>query len=94
MLGLGVDDIRIGGIDGAEEAVATDRKAAPDPDLAGLLELFGCSERLLPRWKRNGGAISGLAEDGSEIVSVPILEPSRVLEAYDAALRAARTNIP
>ena len=37
---------------GAEAAAMTYRGAAADPDLSGLLALFGSSEKTLPRWQR------------------------------------------
>jgi nitrate reductase beta subunit len=79
---------------GAGEALATYRSAADDPDLAGLLSLFGCTERVMPRWKRAGDSVIGLEESGAEIVRVPLREPVYVRQAFDDARQVARTNCP
>src|SRR5512139_2883815 len=59
---------------GAAAAVKTYRAAAGDADLAGLLGLFGCTERVIPRWKRQGDSVLGASENGDEIVRVPLRE--------------------
>lgn len=51
------------------------RSAPRDPDLAGLLCLFGSTETLLARWRRQGDWVSGLDEKGGEVVRVPLREP-------------------
>ena len=83
-------DVRAGG----GGAIATYRDAPNDPDLSGLLALFGSSERVMPRWKRVGDAILGLEEDGREIVRVPVREPMHVRPARDEVPGLARTNCP
>jgi nitrate reductase / nitrite oxidoreductase, beta subunit len=79
---------------GAERAVQVYREAAEDPDLAGLLGLFGCSEKVMPRWRRSGDQVLGLDERGAEIVRVPLREPVHVRAAYDARHGVVRTNCP
>lgn len=79
---------------GAEEALRTYRSAANDPDLAGLLGLFGCTERVMPRWKRKEETILALEENGDEIVRVPLREPVYIRKAYDEKYKIARTNCP
>lgn len=79
---------------GAEQALKTYREAADDPDLAGLLGLFGCSEKVMPRWKREGDSVLGLEENGGEIVRVPLREPVYLREAYDKKYQVVRTNCP
>ncbi|MBM3890946.1 MAG: dehydrogenase [Verrucomicrobia bacterium] len=78
----------------AEAAVRTYRAAASDPDLGGLLGLFGCTERILPRWKRSGDTIIGAEENGTEIMRVPLREPVFVRKAFDEKYQIARTNCP
>ncbi len=79
---------------GAGAAVAAYLKAPDDPDLAGLLGLFGSTERLIPRWKRQGETVFGLEEGGGEILRVPLREPVHVRMALDSKLGVARTNCP
>jgi len=79
---------------GVDHAIETYRKIPDDPDLGGLLKLFGSSELVLPRWRRQGDRVTGLAEDGRELASVPLREPLKVLQAYDSARRVTRTNCP
>jgi len=78
----------------AEAAVKTYRAAASDPDLAGLLGLFGCTEKVIPRWKREADSILGLDEQKGEIVRVPLREPIHISEAYDKKYQVARVNCP
>lgn len=78
----------------AEAAVKTYRAAAEDQDLAGLLGLFGCTERVVPRWKRENDWISGLDEQEKEIVRVPLREPVHIRAAYDEKHQIARVNCP
>jgi nitrate reductase beta subunit len=79
---------------GVDAAIETYRGAADDPDLAGLFCLFGATERVMPRWKRNGDTVIGMEEDGTEIVRVPLREPIFVRQAFDATHRVTRTNTP
>jgi nitrate reductase beta subunit len=79
---------------GAEEAVRAYRNAGQDPDLAGLLALFGSTESVMPRWKRSGDTIFGLDESGKELVRVPMREPVLIRPAIDTARNVARTNCP
>ncbi len=79
---------------GAEKAVETYRSAVDDPDLGGLMGLFGCTEKVVPRWKRSGDSILGLEENGDEIVRVPMREPVFIRQAFDQKYQIARTNCP
>jgi nitrate reductase beta subunit len=79
---------------GVEEAIRAYRSAAEDPDLAGLLCLFGSTELIPARWRRQGQSVSGYDDSGLEIVRVPLREPVFVRQAYDSARDAVRTNIP
>jgi nitrate reductase beta subunit len=77
-----------------DQAIDTYRGAPDDPDLAGLLCLFGSTSRVMPRWQRRGDAVLGLDESGKEIVRVPLREPVFVRQAFDAAHGVVRTNVP
>lgn len=77
-----------------EEAIRIYRNAANDPDLTSLLGLFGSTERVVPRWKREDEWIIGSDEIGDEIVRVPMREPVYVRDAYDEKFAIARTNCP
>jgi nitrate reductase beta subunit len=79
---------------GVAQAIATYRGAANDPDLAGLLGLFGCAERAIPRWRRQGDTVMGLDESRKEIVRVPMREPIHILPAVDTKYGVVRTNCP
>lgn len=78
---------------GVEDAIRTYRNAPNDMDLAGLLALFGSTERIVPKWKRQGEMVYGYDENNAEIIRVPIKEPVHMLPGYDAKLNVARTNI-
>jgi nitrate reductase beta subunit len=79
---------------GVDAALDTYRQAPGDPDLAGLLGLFGSTERVVPRWKRTGDEIIGSEEDGTEIARVPMKEPVYISEAFDEKYHVVRTNCP
>jgi nitrate reductase / nitrite oxidoreductase, beta subunit len=79
---------------GAEDAVKTYRAASRDPDLTGLLGLFGSTEMVIPRWRRQGDWISGLNEAGAEAVRVPLKEPVQIRPAFDKRHQIARVNCP
>jgi nitrate reductase beta subunit len=79
---------------GVDQAVETYRGSADDPDLAGILSLFGCSPRVMPRWKRQGDSVLGLTEAGEEIIRVPLREPLYIRQAFDSAEGVTRTNVP
>jgi nitrate reductase beta subunit len=79
---------------GVDHAIKTYRAAASDPDLAGLLGLFGCTEKILPRWRRQGDTVIGLDDSRQEVVRVPMREPVHVLQAFDGTYGVVRTNCP
>jgi nitrate reductase beta subunit len=76
-----------------DAALATYRNAPQDKDLAGLLTLFGSTEKIVSKWKRVDEQVIGHDESGKEIVRVPLREPAQVRQAFDAARNVARTNI-
>jgi nitrate reductase beta subunit len=78
---------------GAKDAIATYRNAPNDPDLAGLLALFGCTERVVHRFKRQKDTMVAMEENGLEILRVPVTEPKQVLPAFDARHGVTRSNV-
>jgi nitrate reductase / nitrite oxidoreductase, beta subunit len=79
---------------GAGKALETYRKAASDPDLAGLLCLFGSTDKIVEKWRRSGETVFGYDGKGKEIVRVPLKEPVHVLKGLDEARGVVRTNVP
>lgn len=78
----------------AEQAVKTYRAAPNDPDLSGLLALFGSTEQVVPRWERKDEQVLGMDETGREIIRVPLREPVYIRKAFDEEHQVARTNCP
>ncbi|HSN92935.1 MAG TPA: 4Fe-4S dicluster domain-containing protein [Anaeromyxobacteraceae bacterium] len=79
---------------GAEAAVRTYRNAPEDPELAGLLALFGSTERIVHRFRRSGDVVIGWDEKGAEVVRVPVREPTQVLRsALDPRHGVTRANV-
>jgi len=79
---------------GAGAAMKMYRTAATDMDLAGLLCLFGSSEMVMSKWRRQGEMVSGLDDKGTELVKVPLREPVHVRPGVDPKLQIIRTNCP
>jgi nitrate reductase beta subunit len=79
---------------GVDEAVKTYRNAPNDPDLAGLLCLFGSTEVMLSRWRRQGSVVAGIDEHGDAVMQVPLNEPVHTRPAYDRLYQIQRTNCP
>ena len=79
---------------GAAEAMKVYRSAANDSDLAGLLCLFGSTERIVPRWRRQGETVIGTDEKGAPLIDVPLDEPIHIRPAYDAKNQLVRINCP
>ena len=79
---------------GVEDAIAAYRNAADDFDLAGLMCLFGSSDQIMPRWRRQGDTVIGLDEAGKELRRVPMNEPVNERPAFDARQQLVRINCP
>jgi nitrate reductase / nitrite oxidoreductase, beta subunit len=79
---------------GAADAVKTYRGAVNDPDLAGLLCLFGSTEMVVSRWRRQGETVTGVDEKGAQLVRVPLNEPVHVRPAVDPKNQLVRINCP
>jgi nitrate reductase beta subunit len=79
---------------GAAAAVAAYRNAPNDPELAGLLGLFGSTEQVVARWRRQGDVSIGYDDGGREVVRTPLREPIFVRAALDVSQGVVRTNCP
>ena len=79
---------------GVDHALEVYRQTPEDLDLSGLLSLFGSTERMMPRWRRQGDMVLGLDETGAEIARVPLKEPVYIREAFDSVRGVAHTNTP
>lgn len=79
---------------GASAALQTYRRSPDDLDLAGLLSLFGCTDRVVPRWRRQDDWISALDDNGRELVRVPLREPVHIRQAFDTKHQVMRSNCP
>jgi nitrate reductase beta subunit len=79
---------------GAGEAMKTYRNAPKDPDLAGLLCLFGSTEMVVPRFRRQGDIVFGNDEKGQQLVRVPMNEPVHIRPMFDPKNQLVRINCP
>jgi nitrate reductase beta subunit len=73
---------------GVDRAIELYRTAKDDPELLGLLLLFGSTERIITTFDVKGGVARGYDENGAEIVAVPLREPSFV-RPFEFATEAA-----
>ncbi|MBF0562605.1 MAG: dehydrogenase [Alphaproteobacteria bacterium] len=76
-----------------DQAVATYRRAMDDKKLLGALMLFGATKEISHHYKVNGDTVIGYAENGDEIVRVPLQEPIYIRSVFDEKLQAYRSNI-
>ncbi len=79
---------------GVKQALETYKNAPDDPDLSGLLSLFGSTELIPARWARRGQTVHGYDESGLEVVRVPLTEPVYIRRAFDSRYGVTRTNVP
>ena len=79
---------------GVDEAIKTYRNAPNDPDLAGLLGLFGSTESVMTRWVRRGDEVAGVDDRGTTLVRVPMREPVHVRAGFDKVYQIMRSNCP
>jgi nitrate reductase beta subunit len=78
---------------GADHAVETYANAKDDPELLGLMMLFGSSERIMHRFRVDAETAIGMDENGVELVRVPVREPSWVRTYFDEVRQAYNHNI-
>jgi nitrate reductase beta subunit len=79
---------------GVDEAIRTYRNAANDTDLAGLMGLFGSTESVMTRWRREGEQIVGMDDAGTPLVRVPLREPVHIRSAFDKLYQITRVKCP
>jgi nitrate reductase / nitrite oxidoreductase, beta subunit len=79
---------------GVDAAIRTYRSAVNDMDLAGLLGLFGSSEGVMTRWRREGEQVVGMDDRGTALARVPLREPVHVRPAFDKLYQITRVNCP
>jgi hypothetical protein len=77
-----------------DEAIKTYRNAPNDPDLAGLMGLFGSTESVMTRWSRRGDEIVGGDDKNTPLVRVLMREPVHIRPAVDKLYQITRTNCP
>ncbi len=78
---------------GADEAVETYQRISSDEELLGLMMLFGATERIMHSFEVADGIATGYGEDGEELVSVPLREPTFIREYFDEVHEAYLQNI-
>jgi nitrate reductase beta subunit len=69
-------------------------RAGKEPELQGLLHLFGSSPRILHSFKVRAGEAIGYDESGAELVRVPLREPFQERPHKDESLAVVRQDIP
>jgi nitrate reductase beta subunit len=78
---------------GSDEAIRVYQDTKNDPELLGLMMLFGSTERIMHRFRVEGETAIGMDENGAELVRVPVREPSWVRTYFDEARGAYNHNI-
>ena len=78
---------------GAGAAVAAYRAAWSDPEVVGLIELFGATDRIMTKFRLIGDEAVGYADGGAEVARVPLKEPVHIRTAFDSTLSVARKTI-
>jgi nitrate reductase / nitrite oxidoreductase, beta subunit len=78
---------------GADEAVETYQQISTDPELLGLMMLFGSTERIMHSFDVQGEVAIGYDEQGAELVRVPLREPTFIREYFDEVHNTYLHNI-
>ena len=78
---------------GAAQAVAAYRNAPNDPTLAGLLVLFGSTDRIFTRFEVKDGQAIGYDDAGTEVDRVPVTEPIYERPFFDKEHNVYRHSI-
>ncbi|MEZ5098380.1 MAG: 4Fe-4S dicluster domain-containing protein [Thermoleophilia bacterium] len=77
---------------GVEAAIETYRNAKDDPELLGLLMLFGATERIMATFDVVDGIATAYDEAGEAIVSVPVREPT-IVRDFEYPTQAAGEDV-
>jgi len=67
----------------ADAAVETYQNIKDDPELLGLMMLFGSTERIMHSFEVRDDTAFGYDEAGEELVRVPLREPTFIREFFD-----------
>jgi nitrate reductase beta subunit len=78
---------------GAESAINAYRAAVNDPEVIGLIQLFGSTDRIVTRFEMQGDEAVGFDRDGVVVARAPLEEPFHVRPEYDTALAVPRKTI-
>ena len=80
---------------GTEHAVEGYKAAmrGDDPELRGLLMLFGATDKVIHRFEVIDDVATGYGADGAQVASVPIREPVYIRPFRDEERDAVRSNI-
>ncbi len=80
---------------GARHAIDTYRAAmeGDDPELLGALLLAVSTDRIIHRYQVTGDTVIGWAEDGEEVVRIPLKVPTIERAPFDPDLNVYRHNI-
>ncbi|MBI4393051.1 MAG: dehydrogenase [Euryarchaeota archaeon] len=78
---------------GVPHAVETYRNAKDDPEIVGLIQLFGSTDRIIERFAIKGDDAIGYDAEGKEVARTPLYEPQVVRDPFDPALGIPRLNI-
>ncbi len=79
---------------GAVDAVKAYRRAREDDaELGALINLFGCTTSIVPRFEAKGDKVSAIGDSGETLVTVPVREPVIVRTAMDEKHGVPRMNI-
>lgn len=69
-------------------------RTGAEPEIQGLLHLFGSTPRIVHAFKLFGQEVAGFDDKGAEIVRVPMTEPFQERPHKDAAFNVVRQDIP
>lgn len=78
---------------GAANAVKTYSVAKEDPNIIGLLMLFGATDHIIEKFKVTSTEAIGYTLSGEELVRVPLTEPSVVRPFHDEKAGTYRLSI-
>jgi nitrate reductase / nitrite oxidoreductase, beta subunit len=78
---------------GVDEAIETYQNIKDDPELLGLMMLFGSTERIIHAFEVRDGIAYGYDENGTELVNVPLREPTFIREYFDEVNNTYLHNI-
>jgi len=78
----------------AAAAAETYRHAREDPTLRGLFCLFGSTDRVLSRFQVTGDTAIGWDDSGTEVIRVPVTEPTIIRPREEPLYQIRRVNTP